>query len=199
MQGIKLNIEQQRAQISVEIQNAQIHVKVPQRRMQIKHEPAKMEIKRSEGKVNIDLQAVKSNLGLKTHEEMTRTAVQKAKAKAQQSVREIVNNAAQVADPAKGQSLGKIAKSKLMAFKNPKSGRSPVPPPVGMDGKPGQMQIEWVKGGITIDWEGDNLVEVYVEPPHSVNIELSQRPSVQISLIEETLPEILGRKVSAEA
>ena len=199
MQGVKLNIEQQRAQISIDIQNARIHVKVPQRQMQINHEPARMKITRSEGEVDIDLQAVKNNLGLKSYEERTRAAVQKAKANAQQSVRESVSDAAQISDVSKGQSIGKLAKSKLIAFKNPKPGRSPVPPPVEMDGKPGQMQIEWIKGGITIDWEGENLVEVYVEPPHSVNIELSQRSSIQISLIEETLPEILGRKVSAEA
>lgn len=199
MQGIKLNIEQQRAQISIDIQNAQIHVKVPQRQMRINHEPARMEVTRSEGKVNIDLQAVKSNLGLKNYDEMTRAAIQKAKAKAQESIRENVSDAAQVSDPSKGQNLGKLAKSKMMAFKNPKPGRSPVPPPVGMEGKPGQMQIEWVRGGITIDWEGENLVEVYVEPPHSVNIQLTQRASIQVSLIEETLPEVLGRKVSAEA
>ena len=199
MQGIKLNIEQQRAQISVEIQNAQLHVKVPHRKMHINHEPARMEITRSEGKVNIDLQAVKSNLGLKSYDEMTRAAAQRAKAKAQQGVRENVSNAAQIADPAKGQSLGKLAKSKMIALKNPKPGRSPVPPPVGMEGQPGRMQVEWVKGGVTIDWEGDNLVEVYVEPPHSVNIQLTQRANIQISLIEETLPEVLGRNVSAEA
>lgn len=199
MQGIKLNIQQQRAEINVEIQNAQLHVKMPRREMVINHEPARMEIRRSEGEVDLDLRAFKSNLGLKNYDEITRAAAQKAKVKAQENVKENVSEGIQLQDRSKGQTIGKLAKNKMMAPKNPRPGRNPVPPPVEMDGKPGRMEIEWVKGGITIDWEGDNLVEVYVEPPHSVEIQLSQRPSVQVSIEEESLSDFKGRKVSAEA
>jgi hypothetical protein len=198
MQGVKLNIEQQRAEIDVEIQNAQLHVKVPRREMVIKHEPAQMKITRREGDVALDFRSTKSNLGLKSFAETTRRAAERAAATAQRSIKESVGVGEALGDPSKGVSVGKIYRDKVLTAPQPKSERSPVPPQVDMDGKPGKMEVKWERGGITIDWEGENLVEVYVEPPHSVRVQLVQRPDVQITLMEEELPEVAGRVVDGK-
>ncbi len=193
----KLDIETQRAEISIEIQNARIHVKIPDAEMQINREPPRMTIHRESGDVDIDMQEFKSNIGLKNFDELIAYAASKGYAAATEGTRETVNTAAYVGDVTiHGPKVANAAKSKMLEAPDPDPGRSPLPPYVEMEGKSGSFEIEWTKGEVSIEWDIGGLAEVYVEPPCSVEIHLTQRPHVRVSLAEESIPPAAGRNVN---
>ncbi len=199
MKVVRLEIEQQRAEINVEIQRAQLHVEMPDRKMDIEQVSPEMEVRRENGEVRIDMDAFRSNLGLKSTGELTREAAARARAESLRGIRESVNTAAFVGDVTiSGDKIGMAARDKLLEFKDPSPGRSPVPPSTDMTGIPGETEIEWSRGDLSIEWEGAVMPEVYVEPPGSVEVSLSERASVSVTLVEESIPPASGRNVSVQ-
>jgi hypothetical protein len=98
-----------------------------------------------------------------------------------------------------GNKVAMAAKEQMLAYLDPDMGHKPVPPGVGMDGRPGKLEIEWTEHDLSIDWSGDIMPEFYVEPPSSVNVEISRPPSLKISVEEVYIPASSGRKVNTEA
>jgi hypothetical protein len=199
MRVMRINIEQQRAQIDIDIQNARLQLKMPDRRMEIRHIQPEMAVASEAPEVRLDMDELKANTGLKNNDQLLAEAVQKAKAEARQGVRDIVNLSDFLGDvTVQGNKVAMAAKDQMLAYQNPDMGRSPVPPGVEMDGKPGKLEIEWTDHDLSIDWTGDYMPEFYVEPPCSVNVEISRPPSVKISVEEVYIPASSGRNVNTE-
>jgi hypothetical protein len=197
---MRINIEQQRAQIDIDIQQAKLRLRMPERQMEISQVRPEMTVSREEPEVRLDMDGLKANMGLKTNDQLLTDAVRKAEAEARQGVRDIVNLSDFLGDvTVEGNRIAIAAKDQLLAYQSPDMGRSPVPPNVEMDGKPGKLEIEWTDSQLSIDWTGDFMPEFYVEPPCSVNVEISQPPSVKISVEEVYIPAASGRNVNTEA
>lgn len=199
MKITRLEIEQQRAEISIETQKAQLHVEMPDRRLKISSEVPQMTVHREDGSIELDMDEFKSNLGLKNYDVLTKDAVSKAYQESAQGIRDIVNNAAFVGDPSiNGNKVAMAAKDKMLESVDISTGRSSVPPKIEMEGNPGSLEINWTKGDVSIELEGKGQLDVYAEPPCSVEIELSQHPIVRVALVEESIPSAVGRSVSTK-
>lgn len=196
---MRINIEQQTAQIDIDIQHARLRVKMPERRMEIRHTRPEMAVSSEAPEVRVDMDELKANAGLKTSGQLLAAAEQKAEAAARQGVREIVNLAGFLGDvTVEGNKVAMAAKERMLAYRNPAMGRSPVPPRAEMDGKPGKLEIEWTGYDLLIEWTGDVMPEFYVEPPCSVNVEISRPPSLKITVEEVYIPPSSGRNVNTE-
>ena len=201
MRVMRLEIDQQRAQINIEIQQARLHVEMPDRRMEITQTRPEMTTHLENGKVELDMDALKANTGLKTYAQMISEAAAEAKAEAQQGVADIVRTSKYISDVTiYGNKVAGAARADMLEVREPVMGHSPVPPgAVKMNGKPGALEIKWSGFELTIDWLGESTPEVYVEPPGSVNVELSTQPSVKINAAEVYIPESSGRNVNTKA
>jgi hypothetical protein len=200
MKVARLEIEQQRAEITIDIVNARLHVEMPEQDMDITSKPAEMFTECEDPEVILDLTELKANTGLKTYDQLLSEAATKASGKALQSIKDIVNTAAFVGDVAiHGNKIGKMAREKMLRMIEPDMGRSPVPPgPVKMKGYPGKLEIDWSKHEFYIDWIGKTMPEIYVEPPCSVEVEISTKPYIRISVKEIYIPASSGRNVNTE-
>ncbi len=199
MKVMRLEIEQQRAQIDIDIQNARLHVNMPKQRMEINQERPEMTVNYENPDVELDMDAFKANIGLKNYDQLTAEAAANAKATAQQGVKEIVSRSNYIGDVTiPGNKVAAAAKDKMLEVKAPQMGRSPVPPGIDMYGKPGTVEIEFSDYELSIDWVGENKPEIYVEPPSSVDVELSTQPDVKISVQEVYIPASSGRNLNTE-
>jgi hypothetical protein len=165
--------------------------------MTMEREPPEMNIRHDKGGVLLDSDEVRANLGLMNSKELTDAAASAAYQAAKQGISEMVATTAYVSDiTIKGVKIGAAARNKMLAPIEPDPGHSAIPPKVAMDGNPGSFDIDWNAGGVSIGWEGDGRPEIFVNPPCSVEINLTQRPSVRVSLAEESIPPPSGRNVS---
>ncbi|MGI5970204.1 MAG: DUF6470 family protein [Oscillospiraceae bacterium] len=200
MRVLRLNIEQQMAQIDVDIQNARLHLKTPERRLLIENKRPEMKAEYEKPSIELDMEEFKANLGLKSYSQLTAEAAQRAMADARRGIREIVNQSEYLSDVTKnGNKVGHLAKREMLEYKEPEMGHSLVPATVKMDGRPGKLEIEWTGYELSIDLVGDIMPEFYVEPPCSVNVEISTPPRVEISVTEVYIPPSSGRNVNKEA
>ncbi len=197
---LRLNIEQQRAEIDINIQHARLHINMPERRMKITHQKPEMTIKQEKAEVMLDMDALKANMGLETYHQLTAEAAESAKATVRRSIAETVSTADYISDVAvKGNKVASAARREMLEFNKPVMGHNPVPPgPVEMEGNPGGFEIEWSGYDVSIDWVGGTMPEVYVEPPCSVEVEISKEPRVSISVSEIYIPPSEGRNINTE-
>ena len=200
MRVMRLEIEQQRAQIDINIQPAQLHIEMPDRSMEINQKRPEMTARREQAGVELDMEEHKVNMGLKNYKQMTAAATADALASAQQGIREIVSTSKHLGDvTAHGNKVAAVVKDKMLEFSDPKMGHSPIPPgAVEMDGKPGTLEINWSDYDLSIDWSGECVPEISVEPQNSVDVELSTQPSVKMSASEVYIPASTGRNVNTE-
>ena len=200
MRVMRINIEQQLAQIDIKTQQAQLRVEMPDRRMEISQQRPVMTTRRGKSEVKLDMDELKSNTGRKPFDQLMAESAQSAKAEARQGVSDIVNQSKFIGDVTiNGNKVAMAAKDKMLRYIEPDMGRSPGPPAaVKMEGKPGKLEIEWSDYELSIDWIGECTPEVYVEPPCSVDVEISREPSVKISVTELDIPASSGRNINTE-
>lgn len=197
MEMPRLEIDQQMARISVDTVRARLNVRNHTRSMTMERKPQEMSIRHEMGKVSLDSGEVRANMGLKSSEELTNTAAAAAYDTAKQGISETVANTAYVSDvKIKGVKIGAAARNKMLQPIEPNPGYSTIPPKVAMDGDPGSFNIDWTRGTVSVGWEGKWRPELFVDPHCSVEVQLSQRPSVRISLAEDSIPVLSGRNVS---
>ena len=201
MKLVRLDIEQQRAQLDIDIVQARLHVEMPDRRMQIEQKPPEMTATSENPEVTLDMDSFKANIGLKTYEQLTAMAAVNAQSDATQGIKDIVNQAKSIGDvTSRGNEVGRWMKNQMLEAQDPEMGHSPVPPgALKMYGKPGMHEIEFSDYELSIDWVGANTPEIYVEPPSSVNVELSTQPELNITVSEVEIPASSGRHLNTEA
>lgn len=173
---------------------------MPKRRMEITHKRPEMTINREKAEVTLDMSALKANIGLKTFDQLTAEAAVNAQATVRRSIAETVSTSDYISDvTVHSNKVADVARNKMLEFNEPVMGHNPVPPgPVKMEGNPGGFEIEWSGYDVSIDWVGGTMPEVYVEPPCSVEVEISKEPRVHISVTEIYIPASEGRNINTE-
>ena len=74
MRVLRVNIEQQMAQIDIHIQQARLHMEMPDRRMEIVSRRPEMKAYQEKPDVELDMDEFKANIGLKTYDQLTAEA-----------------------------------------------------------------------------------------------------------------------------
>jgi hypothetical protein len=194
----RLQIEQQMAQLQIDSRFARISIESKIRRMRIEQQNAQMTVQREDPKIELDLEAFKDNIGLKEISTLTQESAARAHELAKQGIRETVSNGNYVGTlPSHGNSIAQIAMQNMLKPSAPQTNRSSVPDgAVKMKGNPGDFNIDWSRNDITISWDQYEIPVITVEPPPPyVTIALAQKPALEFSVVEQSIPPETGNSV----
>ncbi|HHU22240.1 MAG TPA: hypothetical protein GXZ52_02300 [Clostridiales bacterium] len=197
----RIQIEQEFAQLKIETQMASLSIEMPKRRMSIQQQPAQMNIKQQKPNIELDMQEFRNNIGLKSNKALMEEYVAEAQARAQQGIRQMAKDGDFVGTlPTDANNIGELARAKLLQVSEPEMNSGKVPPgAISMDGKPGNVDINWMRHDLKIDWDEYQAPKITVEPKASVHIEIAREPVLEITVIEETIPPETGRAIDTEA
>ncbi len=197
MKVYRLQIEQEMARIAVETQMAALAIKKQQRTMHIEQQRAIMSIEREAGYMKLDLQGFYDNIGLKGPQTLNRDTAANARSDARQAISQIMSDAKFVGTlPATGNSIGQLARKKLLAPYQPEPGGMP-PGAIDMQGKPGEIHIDWSNYELNIVWDQYQAPRIRLEPKASVEIRLAQEPRIEYRMVEQMIPPRSGRNIDA--
>ena len=199
MPGIHhITIEQQLAEIGVNRTPAQMHIERSQMEMSIKTEQPQMEIDRKNPSFRVNRKKINSESGLKPAPELTKAFRDKGRSGALRGAKAAVNDGNFLGDLKRpGDRVAKLARSKTMASlmkkKDMNIGLMPKSQPE-VEWDKGYMRINWSKHSIVIDWDGEYMPKVTINPKHSIEIYLRTEPYFRIVVNEED-PNVPGRLV----
>ena len=201
MKVYRIQIDQQMAKIHIDSQMAALSIKTGQRMMQVEQQRAQMSLQRQAPKVDLDMEAFQANIGLESVMDATKASAARAQVQVAQSIKKFAQQEDAIATlPSAGNAIAQTAKSNMLEDRTPERRRSEVPSSaVKMTGDPGELQIDWTKQEIRINWDKYQIPEISVEPKASVEIQLGQEPQVSCQVVELTIPKETGREVDSKA
>jgi len=200
MPGIpSITIEQQLAEIGVRKTPAQMHIEQQQMHMTIKTESPEMEIERRNPSFKVNRKKINSESGLKPTSELTKSYRDKGKTGALRGAKTAVEDGNFLGDVKKpGDRVGKLAHTKTMSAilkkKEMNIGLMPKSSPE-VEWDRGYMRINWSKHSIVIDWDGEYMPKVTIDPKYSIEIYLRTEPYFRILVNEAEDPKIPGSLV----
>ena len=200
MAGIpQLTIEQQLAEIGVSRTPAQMHIEQQRMNMRIKTETPQMEIERKNPSFKVNRKKINSESGLKPAPEFTKEVRDKGKAGALRGAKIAVEDGNFLGDVRKpGDRVGRLARNKTMSAilrrKEMNIGLMPKSQPEVVWDR-GYMRINWSKHSIVIDWDGEYMPKVTIDPKYSIEIYLRTEPFLQVSVSEGDDHGVTGRLV----
>ena len=187
MPSIKnITIEQQLAEIGVRKTPAQIHIEQQQMEMKIKTESPKMDIERKNPSFKVVRKKPYSgSSGMKSSQDISKDYRDKGKVDLSRNAKGAAGGSNSVGDVKKpGRKPGRLARSlaKSNTIKKKDSGglSSKGSPEVEWD--KGYMRINWSKHSILIDWDGEYMPRVRIDPKHSIEIYLRTEPYFRIKV-----------------
>ena len=197
----RLQIVQQKAQIQIDSQMAYLSIEMPKRIMSLETQRAKMNVKTQPAKVDLDMEDFKNKIGIKSMQTLNDQIAAKAFSHVTSTIKEIANDAAYIGTlPSSGNPIADLSRSKMLRVEEPKlyDGAS-LDGTIKMSGTPGDIQIDWTSNEVKISWDEFQSPSITVEPKASVNVEMVQKPSVEFTVVEQTIPAETGRILDAEA
>ncbi|NCB50712.1 MAG: hypothetical protein EOM54_02345 [Clostridia bacterium] len=195
----RIQIEQQMVKLEINSRLASISVDAPRRRMKIERQDAQLSIEREAPDIEIDMQDFRDNCGQKDIGSFMGEITAKAQSNARRSIQEKASDGDFVgALPGSGNSIGRLAKSKLLEVDPPvmNSGRVPYGA-VKMKGNIGDIDINWSRHDIRIEWDDFQTPQITVEPKASVDINVAQEPYLEFTVVEESIPAEKGTAIDA--
>jgi len=198
----RITIEQQLAEVGVRSTPAQMHIARPRMNMKITTESPTMEIDRQNPSFRINRKKINNESGLKGPMELAKTYRDQGTSTAMKSTKEKGKEGDFIGDLTKpGNRIAQIAHSKAMASATRKKqaniGLMPKhSPEVVWD--TGSMSINWSKHSIVIDWDGEYMPQVTIDPKYSIEVFLRTEPYFRI--LVEDIPSALtpGRYIDRE-
>ena len=200
MPGIKkVSIDQQLAEIGVRVTPAQMHITRPRMQMKISTESPQMEIDRQNPSFKVNWKKVRSESGLKPQPELTRNVSNEGKSTAMRRIKEIGKEGDFLGDLRIPMDRGaKLSRSKAMNAATRKKeiniGLMPQSSPEVTWDK-GHLRINWSKHSILIDWDGEYMPQVTIDPKSSIEIFLRTEPYFRIRVEDVVDPNMPGRYV----
>lgn len=189
MKVLRLQIEQQMAKIGVEHQNARLKIDIKNRKMNVERSQAIMTVEIEEGEIKLDMKDFFDNIGLKSARTLISDSVSAAKEKASAGIRKIAFNAKFMRDlPYTGNRIGQLYRSKVLEKYIPEIKVGVPNDDIKMYGDTGDIKINWHLNDVKITWDEMQLPSIKVEPKMSIDIYLSQKPSIEYTVVEEYIP-----------
>ena len=203
MPGIsQITIEQQIAEIGIRKTPAQMHIEQQRMQMRIKTETPQMEIERKNPSFKVNRKKINSESGMKSTPELSKDFRDKGRVGALRGARtakEDGNFLGNVKMP--GDRVGKLARKKTMsAILKKKEGNIGLMPKSlpEIEWEKGQLTINWSRHSIDIDWEGDYMPTVTIDPKHSIEVYLRTAPYFRVLVTEGEDPERPGNMIDVE-
>ena len=196
----KIVIDQQLAELGVRSTPAQMHIEMQQPKMTIKTEPPQMEIERKNPSFKINRKRISSESGPKPAVELSKSYRNTVRAGALKGAKTAGDDGDLLGNVRKsGDRVAKLANAKTVnaIMKKHQTGNGLMPktkPEVVWD--KGYLRINWSKHSIVIDWEGDYMPQMTVDPPYSIEVFLRTKPYFRILVEEGEDPYTPGRHVN---
>ena len=187
MPGIqKITIEQQLAEIGLHSTPAQMHISRPQMQMSISNERPEMDIERKAPTFRVNRRKINSESGLKATPELSKDFRDKGRVGAlrgSRTAKEDGNFLGELRQP--GDRVAKLARNKTMSRMLDKKeiniGLMPQSSPeVVWD--TGHLRINWSRHSIVIDWDGEYMPQVTIDPKYSIEIYLRTEPYLRVNV-----------------
>ena len=200
MAGIpQIAIEQQLAEIGVIRTPAQVHIEQQRMEMRIKTESPHMEIERKNPTFKVNRKKINAESGLKPAPEFAKDIRDKGRSGALRGAKTAVEDGNFLGDVKHpGDRVGKLARNKTLSAvlrkKEMNIGLMPKSQPEVVWEK-GYMRINWSKHSIVIDWDGEYMPKVTIDPKYSIEIYLRTEPFFRVSVSESEDPGTPGRLV----
>ena len=198
MQGIlKITIDQQLAEIGVRRTPAHMRIESPHMRMQIETESPEMEIERRAPTFKVNRKKINSESGLKAPDELVKVVRDTGKVAALRSSRRAVEDGNFLGNlKDQGDRVAKLAHERAMqrALKRRQSNIGLMPKTIAeIEWDKGDMRINWSKHSVVIDWDGDYMPQVTIDPKHSIEVFLRTEPYFRVNVVQEDDPMMPGR------
>ena len=203
MAGIqRISIDQQLAELGVHVTPAKMHITMPRMQMKIRTENPQMEIERQAPQFKVDRRKSNSESGLKAPLELARTFRDAGKAGALRGARTAKEDGNFLGETRrKGDRVAQLARKKtmnaMMKDRQANIGLMPSSSPEIMWDK-GYMRINWSKHSIVIDWDGEYMPQVTIDPKYSIEVYLRTEPYFRISVEDVKGANMPGRYVDRE-
>jgi len=186
----RLNIDQQLGAIGIRSTPAKMNITLPKMRMDIQTETAQMQIDRKAPSFKVNQKKIRNESGLKDPAELSRIFRNRGRQAALRGARKNKEDGNFLANPKipGDKSVPRLAKSKAMSrLQKPETNIGLMPqssPEVVWD--KGYMRINWSKHSVVIDWNGDYMPEMTVDPKYSVEVFMRTKPYFRV-MVEEAL------------
>ena len=188
-------IDQQMAEIGVRVTPGQMKIERGRLQMKITTEAPQMEIDRQDPSFRINRKKINSESGLKSPDLVTldyRDAGRAGALRGAKTAKEDGNFLGELRIP--GDRVAKLAHKKSMAamMKRKQANLGLMPksiPEVEWD--KGHISINWSKHSIVIDWDGEYMPQVTIDPKYSIEIFLRTEPYFRVkveALNDMTMP-----------
>jgi len=192
----KISIDQQLAEIGVNSIQAKMNITTPRMRMSISTETPQMEIDKKAPTFTINRKRINAESGLKSSQELSRSFRERGKAgamRAARTARQDGNFLGETRNP--GDRVGQLARNKAMAAvmrkKDFNIGLMPRSSPE-VEWDRGHMRINWSKHSIVIDWDGEYMPQMTIDPKYSIEVFLRTEPYFRIMVEEVIDPNMPG-------
>jgi len=200
MPGIqKIIINQQLAELGIRSTPGKLNLSFPRMKMRITNEPTQMEIESKTPTFRINRKKINSESGLKAPMELAKEFRDEGRTGALRGARTAADDGNFLGETRrKGDRVGQLARKKTMSAILKKQelniGLMPKSRPEVVWDK-GSMSINWSRHSILIDWDGEYMPQLTIDPKYSVEIFLRTEPYFRVSVEELLDPGMPGRYV----
>jgi len=191
MSLLRLNIDQQMAQIGVRNTPAKLNISMPKGQYDIKTEIPQMRIDSKLPSFKMNRQKINNESGLKAPLALARSFRDTGRQAALRGARQAKDDGNFLANHripgeklvpmlAKNKAMAKLSKNKELNI-----GLMPAASPE-VDWDKGHMRVNWSEHSVVIDFSGDYKPQISVEQEYSVEVFLRTKPYIRVS-VEEAL------------
>lgn len=192
-----ITIEQQMASIGIEITPAQMHISMPKRTLEITRELPEMSVTREAPAFRVNWKKFYNEIGHKDATEFRKSNAGNAVSTAHKATGETVADGDYMMDTRiSGSRPAQIARSKLYKADETKLNFSTMPRSLPeVEWQRGTLDISWTRGHLQIEVIGDDMPELVIDPPFSIEIYLRQEPYIRVYIDDGTMPDGVGINV----
>jgi len=199
-----LNITTSWPRLEITSTRAQTEITTKIRRFKATRAAPQMKVERKAPSFKIDWNRVWAESGRRSPDILRRYSTQKNRGKVDSAVRRIAKNgdymmALNTYANTKRNPIAELAWQNMYQDFSVETNVAYMPktkPTASWD--PGYVKIDWTTGELQIEWDNDFMPEVKVKP-HSVEIRLSGRAEVKITVDDRRVARPSGRKVNKRA
>ncbi|MDR3310579.1 MAG: DUF6470 family protein [Oscillospiraceae bacterium] len=194
----KIIIEQQFAQIGVRMTPAHMKISTQRPELKITQEDPKMKIDWKLPNFQVNWDQVFNESGLKRTDVLSDDFAKAGSAASAAATGEISSDGDYVMNASrKGPRIAQIAKRhvKTRSSVDTNLGLMPKHSPV-VKWDTGYMHIDWNHHSIKIEWEGEYMPEMVLDPPYSIEVYLREKPFFEITIEDNRpLPYEAGQRI----
>jgi len=187
MSLLRLNIDQQMAEIGVRSTPARLNITLPKPRMTIHNETAKLQVDSAAPSFRVNRRKINNESGMKSPLTFAKDFRNKGRSAALRGAGQNKDDGNFLANhKIPGDKIPRLAKNKAMSrLQQPELNIGLMPqssPEVTWD--KGHMRINWSKHSVVVDWDGEYMPQLTLEPKYSVEVFMRTEPYFRITVEE---------------